>query len=123
MLQNSYRQRQDKSWVVGIQVGNVSKAYDWNDLKKLRIIHDIISNTPIVLVLAADDKSFAAFEIPGEKTFTLRNDSLISESVSYNFIGQDASNPSNKLKSIKAYQEFWHSWRTFHPNTRRFENN
>lgn len=26
-----------------------------------------------------------------------------------------------QLKPIAAYQEFWHSWRTFHPETARHE--
>jgi hypothetical protein len=28
----------DKSWVVGVECGAVSKAYDWNELKKARVI-------------------------------------------------------------------------------------
>ncbi|MFT3946906.1 MAG: DUF3179 domain-containing (seleno)protein [Agriterribacter sp.] len=26
-----------------------------------------------------------------------------------------------QLQSIQAYQEFWQTWKTFHPKTRRFE--
>ncbi len=56
----------DKSWVIGVKAGNERKAYDWNQLKKERIIHDKIEGTPLLLVLAADDKSFFAFERPAE---------------------------------------------------------
>ncbi|HKO77824.1 MAG TPA: DUF3179 domain-containing (seleno)protein, partial [Flavobacterium sp.] len=48
----------DKSWVVGITIDNQSKAYDWNDFVKKRIIYDVINNKPIVLILALDKKSF-----------------------------------------------------------------
>jgi hypothetical protein len=54
----------DKSWVIGVEEGNLSKAYDWNELHAKRIINDKIGNVPIVLALAGDGQSFTAFEIP-----------------------------------------------------------
>jgi hypothetical protein len=27
---------------------------------------------------------------------------------------------SNSLKKINAYQEFWHSWKTFNPGTQKY---
>lgn len=48
----------DKSWVIGIKVGAARKAYDWNQLKKERIIHDRIDTTSLILVLAKDNKNF-----------------------------------------------------------------
>lgn len=112
----------DKSWVVGIQVGEISKAYDWNQLKALRIINDKIGNQSIVLALSSDDQSFTVFERPSESdNFTIRNDSLLANNVAYNFFGKELSGTGQPLKRVKAYQEFWHSWRTFHPDTKRFE--
>ncbi|HEY5969218.1 MAG TPA: DUF3179 domain-containing (seleno)protein, partial [Chitinophagaceae bacterium] len=32
----------DKSWVIGVKAGKESKAYDWNQLKKEKLIHDKI---------------------------------------------------------------------------------
>lgn len=110
----------DKSWIVGVQVGSSSKAYDWNDLGKENIINDTIGKTPIVLVISSNGKSFAAFERPQGKVFTISNDTLFSDSAAYDFSGQSLTMPSNKLKSINAYQEFWHSWSTFHPNTQQY---
>lgn len=108
----------DKSWIVGITVGNQSKAYDWNDFIKKRIIHDVINNKPIVLVLANDKKSFIALERNNkEQKFTLEGNQLNDGQNSYTFLGKSANPLINELKSIKAYQEYWHSWRTFHPLT------
>jgi hypothetical protein len=46
---------QDKSWVVGVALkSGDAKAYDWNRLKKEKIILDEINHQPIVLVLAND---------------------------------------------------------------------
>ncbi len=109
---------QEKSWVVGIEVGGISKAYDWIELKEKRIINDQLGGKSIVLALAKDEQSFAAFERPADTlNFTIRNDTLFANDKLYNFSGTDLLTSTQKLKRIKAYQEFWHSWRTFHPNT------
>ena len=52
----------DKSWVIGVKAGKERKAYDWNQLKKERLIQDKIGSTPVLIVLSKDDKSFFAFE-------------------------------------------------------------
>jgi len=107
-----------KSWVLGVKVGNMTKTYDWNELKKENIINDTIGNTPLVIALLSDRKSFVAFERPSSSFFTIKNDTLLSDSTSYNILGRNTKNPQQKLKTVKAYQEFWHSWSYFHPDFR-----
>jgi len=111
---------QEKSWVVGLEIGGISKAYDWNRLKKHRVINDRVGNRPLVLVLARDGQSFTAFERPGGN-FTILGDRITADGQTYDFGGQDVVEPSNRLKQIQAHQEFWHSWRTFHPDTLRYQ--
>lgn len=48
----------DKSWVIGLKLGNESKAYDWNKLKETPIINDDVNHTPVLIVLAAEEKAF-----------------------------------------------------------------
>jgi hypothetical protein len=110
----------DKSWVVGIQAGDHAKAYDWNDLKKMKVIHDSIGTTPILLILANDGLSFAAFVRNEADHFQLNNDTLTGKSGRYNFAGK-ALHEATDLTRLKAYQEFWHSWKAFHPETGRYE--
>jgi len=111
----------DKSWVVGVTIGAASKAYDWNRLKTERVINDRVGDTPIVLVLAVDEQSFAVFERPVEtETFSISDDILSAGGKSYDFAGRDLTAPSQHLKRVTAYQEFWHSWRTFHPDTQKY---
>jgi len=110
----------DKSWVIGVKLGNEQKAYDWNQLKKERIIHDQIGNTPMLLVLAPDDKSFFAFERPGVNSqFILTNDTLLYSNRHLRIDGKGIDT-SFSLKPIQASQEFWHSWRTFNPGTKKY---
>ncbi|HRX93579.1 MAG TPA: DUF3179 domain-containing (seleno)protein [Chitinophagaceae bacterium] len=112
----------EKSWVVGLETGNLSKAYDWNYLKAKRIINDTIGNTSIVLALSKDEQSFVAFERQPDQTFTISDDDMLhADSSAYDFSGRDLSLPSKRLKHIPASQEFWHSWLTFHPSTRKFK--
>lgn len=107
-----------KSWVLGIKVANLTKTYDWNELKEKGIINDTIGTTPIVLALLSDHKSFVAFERPSNSIFTIKNDTLFADSTSYDLLGRGVKDPTKKLKTVKAYQEFWHSWSYFHPDFR-----
>jgi Protein of unknown function (DUF3179) len=114
---------QDKSWVIGIEQDGVSKAYDWIELKEKKIINDKLGDVPIILVISDDGQSFAAFRRPSEsEIFTVQNDILHSSKAAYDFSGKLVMTDSasiSPLKRIIAYQEFWHSWKTFHPSTLR----
>jgi hypothetical protein len=108
----------DKSWVVGITVNGRSKAYDWNQLRREQVINDEVGGSPIVLALGADGTSFFAFLRPEPGTrFGLQGDSLVASGVGYALNG---SGPKGTLTPIAASQEFWHSWRTFQPDTERY---
>ena len=109
----------DKSWVVGIKAGKETKAYDWNQLKKERIIHDAIGTTPILLILAPDSKSFFALERPNDTKATLDNNDLILMNRHFRLDGRGIDT-SGSLKQLPSSQEFWHSWRTFYPGTSRY---
>lgn len=109
-----------KSWVVGIVMGKTSKAYDWNRLVKERVIYDLIDNKPIMLVIGKNNQSFFAFERnTAEEKFALQQDSLSGPSHQYLLNGRSVDSAAN-LKPIPAYQEFWHSWKTFHPATLQY---
>jgi len=108
----------DKAWVVGITVNGESKAYDWNRLRRERVVNDMLGGKPIVLALASDTTSFFAFVRPdASTTFVVRHDSLAAGSRAYAFSGQSAT---GRLEPLSASQEFWHSWRTFQPATTKY---
>jgi Protein of unknown function (DUF3179) len=108
----------DKAWVVGVALGGESKAYDWNRLRREGVVNDVVGGTPIVLALASDRVSFFAFQRPDSSTrFALRGDSLVAPGRSYALTGRSAT---DSLPMVYASQEFWHSWRTFHPNTKTY---
>jgi len=109
----------DKSWVIGVRSAAGKKAYDWNQLKKERIIHDSINNTSLAVVLAADNSSFFAFDLPAPgESLLLKNDTLLLYNKHFRIDGKGIDT-SYSLKPLQAYQEFWHSWQTFNPDTKR----
>jgi hypothetical protein len=108
----------DKSWVVGVTVNQFSKAYDWNRLRRERVVNDHVGGTPVVVVLGPDEVSYFAFKRPDTAThFAMRGDSLVADGRAYALNGNGAS---GRLEPVNASQEFWHSWRTFQPGTERY---
>ncbi len=128
-----------KSWVVGVIMDGHAKAYDWNDLLKQRIINDTIADKPVLIILEKDNSSFHVWnpEVANE-TGTWSLGEIISLTEIADIRLDDAtqvlkdSNGSvwtmdglcvegkskgQRLKAIPAYQEFWHSWKSFHPGT------
>lgn len=109
----------DKAWVVGVAEAGASRAFDWNRLRRERVVNDAVGGTPVVLALAGDGASFFAFRRPDAATrFALRHDSLVAPGRAYALNGRGAPGVQPAaLEPLTAYQEFWHSWRTFHPGT------
>ena len=111
----------DKSWVIGLEYHDDSKAYDWNELKKRRVINDQIGDVPVAIVLSADGNSFFAFERDAlYENMTLSNDTIFYRNRAYDITGRPLADASGNLVLISAFQEFWHSWRTFHPFTMQY---
>ncbi len=118
----------EKSWVIGVVSESNSKAFDWADLAKARVINDEIEGTPIVIAIESDTASFHAWKRDagaGALTFVYSDStkSLMdtnSRSV-WDWNGQcvDGKLKGTILQPVQAYQEFWHSWRTFHPQTKQ----
>lgn len=117
-----------KSWVVGVAHGNTAKAYDWNELVAKRMIQDSLPRLPLLIILESDTASFHVwnrnvngtvlrFQKAGEGQL-LRDENTGS--------AWDAKGgcvfgvmKGTQLQPVQASQEFWHSWQTFHPSTRK----
>ena len=115
---------QPKSWVVGVVHKGQARAYDWNALLRLEEIRDTLAGDTIVMRLGVnsivvDDSGFMKM-VPDSASFSAQHDverdGFVTDSISQEqyFVQVTTSEP------IPAYQEFWHSWHTFHPNTTRY---
>ncbi|MBK9108849.1 MAG: DUF3179 domain-containing protein [Saprospiraceae bacterium] len=108
----------EKSWILGIKLGKLKKAYDWNYLAKHGMIYDSTGKIKLVVLLASDKKSFSALQIEnGEPLPVWKNDTLYCQNQTYNLLGQSHLPGKSNLNRIPCYQEYWHSWRFFNPET------
>jgi hypothetical protein len=111
---------QKKSWVVGVKTGGQTKAYDWNQLKKEMLIEDTLAGKEIFIFLAADSSSFFAFEKTGFKgSVKVEKDTIILGEKRFRLDGKGIDT-SISLQKVSAYQEFWHSWKSFNAGTDRY---
>jgi hypothetical protein len=114
----------EKSWIIGVQVGRLSRAYDWNDLIRLRVINDTLNKLPILIAVEADSATFHVWS-RDSLTFEIKNDSVLTDlqtNSTWNWSGKSIAGPmaKKKLSTVQAYQEFWHSWRTFRQESSQF---
>ncbi len=93
---------QMKSWVVGVVHKGQARAYDWNELLARWEIEDTLGGDTVVI-----RARMGGFEIGRRWSYqdTIHDETVLVE---------------EENSGIPAYQEFWHSWRTFHPNTTRY---
>jgi len=114
---------QHNSWIVGVANSYTSKAYDWNDLLQRRIIQDSVDRMPILVTIENDSASFHVYDRRIDDTplrFRMADSKelLLDENThsSWNMDGLciDGSLKGKRLLPVQSYNEFWHSWQTFH---------
>ncbi len=117
---------QSKSWVVGIHLNDKDKAYDWNELVKQKMISDSLNGTHMLITVEEDGRSFyvlnrtmngQTLEFVQGSSKELLEDTQTHSSWKRNGVCKAGTLQGSHLSNIQAYQEFWHSWKNFHPNT------
>ena len=117
-----------KSWVVGVENNQYSKAYDWNRLVTDKIIQDSVGTLPVLVALASDTVNFYVLDRRVENDVLSFQKALgdtmvdIQSNSKWTIDGLAVSGPyyGKRLARVQSYQEFWHSWQTFHPNTTKY---
>lgn len=118
-----------KSWVVGISQHGVSKAYDWNQLLLNRIISDSLPGIPLLVVMEKDGETFHTWSrrLDGKTLdfqLSANSDEMVDKQTgsTWSYNGTCTAGPMKgvKLEMVQSYQEYWHSWKTFHANTQRY---
>jgi hypothetical protein len=121
---------QFKSWVIGVVNPPAVKAYDWNDLVKKEIIEDSLAGLPIVIALENDSTSFHVWSrrvngltlhFEKNKSQNSLADTNTHSAWSMNGTCTEGVLKGSQLKTMQAYQEFWHSWKNFHPATSTYK--
>ncbi len=118
---------QRKSWVIGVVAGKSAKAFDWMALTRKRVINNAVGPQPVVVYLLPDQLSFHVWSrrvADKTLTFMAAPDGTLSDRETgtvWSGQGLAVSGPltGQRLTPVRAYQEFWHSWQSFHPETNR----
>jgi hypothetical protein len=117
----------EKSWVIGVQVDDHAKAYDWMETLQARVVNDTIGSTPVVIAIERDNATFHVFQRPDTLTFRENASGFADQQTGslWNWRGKCVNGKlfGKELKYQQAYQEYWHSWRTFRPHTTQYTNN
>ncbi len=115
-----------KSWVIGVNINNHAKAYDWNELATKKMIEDSFAGVPLLLTLSRNERSFytlnrntynGVLHFRYDSTKQVLYDDKTQSIWSINGSCIDGAMKGDRLQTIQAYQEFWHSWKAFHLNT------
>ncbi|MEN9685272.1 MAG: hypothetical protein RLZZ28_1058 [Bacteroidota bacterium] len=115
-----------KSWVIGIDLKTQSKAYDWNGLVQQSMITDSLAGIPVLLTIEPNAKTFyvlnrklngQVLQFIATKEKGLMEDVQTHSSWKMNGICIGGPQKGRYLDRMQAYQEFWHSWKHFHPKT------
>jgi len=121
-----------RTLVVGLTVGNASKAYPFESLVKQSPIIDEVGGVPVVVVLGKDGKSVRAFEriVDGRKlemfsrTGTTEGSLVDAETQSeWDFSGKALSGQltGRQLKKIPVLMDYWFDWKNYHERTTVYE--
>lgn len=119
----------DKSWVVGIQLGMNARAYDWIELVQERVINDELDSISLVVVLESDSATFHVWQRPDSLQFSLDDnlanliDTNTGSKWDWNGKCVEGKLRGATLQRIQSYQEYWHSWKTFRPQTTQYKIN
>jgi hypothetical protein len=106
-----------KSWVIGVKLSGQDRAYDWNELKKEKLIEDTLAGRELFILLASDSSSFFAFEKSGLKgSVKVEKDTISLGEKRFRLDGIGIDTEMQLIK-VPAYQEFWHSWKAFQKMT------
>jgi hypothetical protein len=118
-----------KSWIVGVSYREHSRAYDWNELVANKLINDSIPGLPLVIVLENDGMTFHVMDrrVDGhplsfiwDKSCNCIRDEPTHSSWSQTGHCLEGRLKGTELRPVQAYQEFWHSWQSFHPLTTQY---
>jgi len=114
-----------KSWMLGVIVNGQAKAYDWRHLFKKHLLNDHVNKTPLLIAIEDDSLTYHAFKstVNGKELhFKLDTAGTLTDQETASVWDWDGLSTSGALKGsqlskIQAYQEYWHSWKHFHPGT------
>jgi uncharacterized membrane protein YozB (DUF420 family) len=114
-----------KSWVIGVIINGQAKAYDWRHMFRKRILNDELNNNSLLIGIEKDSLSYHVWNaaINGKTLhFDLDKNGQLTDKETASVWDWDGlctsgAQKGQRLIKVQAYQEYWHSWKHFHPKT------
>jgi len=113
--------------VVGVQLGDVSKAYPLATLSAEKPILDRVGANKLFIVMAQDKKSLRVFDADQHELYAKTGTDKFVDSGTgseWDFSGAAVNGPlaGNKLKEIQWLKDYWFDWKNYHPDTHVYKN-
>ena len=109
--------------VVGVEVGDVARAYDWNQLVKHRLVEDEAGGMPLLAVTDETGDSAFVYErrLDGKAlSFELTKDGIKDSETgsSWDCFGRCKKGKlkGKALTQLQSYKQYVRAWVTFHPD-------
>lgn len=110
--------------IIGVEVGDKARAYDWDEMKKRRMVMDELGGTPL-LVLSAADESYAFVydrSVEGEALEFEFKDEVLTDSKTgsqWDHLGRCTTGElsGKQLQHLQCYQQCVRAWSAFHGHT------
>ncbi len=119
-----WHMQETPAMIIGVEAGDQARAYDWDEMKKRRMLMDKLAATPL-LVLSSADESYAFVydrSVEGEALEFEFNDEVLTDTKTgsqWDQFGHCISGKMNgaQLKPFQAYQQYVRAWASFHGHT------
>lgn len=113
---------QPRTIIVGVQIGDVSKAYPLSTLSPQKPILDRVGATRVFIAMAQDKKSVRVFDASEQELYAKAgSDKFVDSNTGseWDFTGAAVNGPlaGKKLKEIQWLKDYWFDWKNYHPDT------
>lgn len=114
--------------IIGLEIGEAIKAYDWEGLKTKRLVQDKVGETALLLLSSEDGISSFAYNrmVNGQiLEFDINGDSMVDKKTqsTWTIFGNCIAGEleGTQLENIQIYQQNIRSWKEFHPTSAYYE--
>ena len=123
---------QTKEVVLGLTVGDASKAYPVAALQSVRVVNDVLGDTALVVIGSSISAAARAYE-RGERRFAPAGDGPAGAEAPAALVDSDgvvwevtedylvsSADSTRRMPRLPSHTSFWFGWYQFHPDTEIF---
>ncbi len=109
--------------VLGLEIAGHARAYDFDQLKRRRLVNDQVGDTALLILSDGEASGFAYARDTHE--FEMQDGTFIDQETgsTWNVLGRCTAGTlaGQALTPVRSYQQFLRAWIEFHPHTTFYE--